>query len=38
MSESELITLMDKNGIGTDATIHEHIKTIQEREYAIKKG
>jgi DNA topoisomerase-3 len=28
LSESELITLMDNNGIGTDATIHEHIKTI----------
>jgi len=27
---------MDKNGIGTDATIHEHIKTIQERHYAIQ--
>jgi DNA topoisomerase-3 len=31
MSEAELIELMDKNGIGTDATIHEHIKTIKER-------
>jgi DNA topoisomerase-3 len=29
---------MDKNGIGTDATIHEHIKTIQDREYAKKIG
>ena len=29
---------MDKNGIGTDATIHEHIKTIQERNYATKQG
>ncbi|CAD8086641.1 unnamed protein product [Paramecium sonneborni] len=38
MTEAELIGLMDKNGIGTDATIHEHINTIQEREYAIKKG
>ena len=27
---------MDKNGIGTDATIHEHIKTIQDRNYAEK--
>jgi DNA topoisomerase-3 len=27
---------MDKNGIGTDATISEHIKTIQERKYAEK--
>jgi DNA topoisomerase-3 len=31
LTESELITLMDKFGIGTDATIAEHIKTIQER-------
>jgi len=31
MTEAELIDLMDKNGIGTDATIHEHIKTIKER-------
>lgn len=28
LTEKELIDLMDKNGIGTDATIHEHIKTI----------
>ncbi len=28
LNETDLITLMDKNGIGTDATIHEHIKTI----------
>ena len=29
---------MDTNGIGTDATIHEHIKTIQERNYAVKQN
>ena len=29
---------MDNNGIGTDATIAEHIKNIQEREYAMKQG
>ena len=34
----ELITLMDKNGIGTDATIHEHIKHIQDRGYAQRFG
>lgn len=38
LTESELINLMDKNGIGTDATIHEHIKKIQEREYCMKRG
>jgi DNA topoisomerase-3 len=31
LTEPELITLMDKFGIGTDATIAEHIKTIQDR-------
>jgi len=36
LSEAELISLMDKNGIGTDATIHEHIKKVIEREYAYK--
>ncbi len=34
--EVELIALMDKNGIGTDATIAQHITTIQDRSYAIK--
>lgn len=33
MTESELIMLMDANGIGTDATIAEHIEKIQTREY-----
>lgn len=36
LSESDLITIMDKSGIGTDATIHQHIKTIQDRRYAEK--
>ena len=36
LSESDLITLMNNTGIGTDATIHEHIKNVQEREYARK--
>lgn len=38
LTEAELVTLMDKNGIGTDATIHEHILKIQERGYAAKAG
>ena len=29
---------MDKNGIGTDATIHEHIKHVQDRGYAKQYG
>lgn len=33
MTESELILLMDANGIGTDATIAEHIEKIQQRKY-----
>lgn len=37
LSESDLISLMDKNGIGTDATIHEHIQKIQTRGYAKKE-
>lgn len=36
LSEPELIGSMDKNGIGTDATIHEHIKKILDRTYAVK--
>lgn len=27
---------MEKNQIGTDSTIHEHIETIQTRKYAVK--
>lgn len=36
LSEADLIGTMDKNGIGTDATIHEHIKKIIERDYVGK--
>lgn len=36
LSEPELIGTMDKNQIGTDATIHEHISKILDRKYAIK--
>ena len=38
ISEVELISLMDRNGIGTDATIAQHISTIQERAYSVKDG
>ena len=38
LTEADLIATMDRNGIGTDATIAEHIKTIQERNYAEKTG
>jgi DNA topoisomerase-3 len=28
LNEADLLALMDDNGIGTDATMHEHIKKI----------
>lgn len=31
LTEAELITLMDKHGIGTDATHAEHISKVIER-------
>jgi DNA topoisomerase-3 len=37
LTEADLVGLMDKNGIGTDATIAEHIAKIIEREYVIVK-
>lgn len=33
LTEADLISLMDKHGIGTDATHAEHINTIKERGY-----
>ncbi|KAJ3393884.1 DNA topoisomerase [Entophlyctis sp. JEL0112] len=38
LSERQLIEKMESSGIGTDATIHEHIKKIQDREYVNKEG
>lgn len=35
LTEADLVGLMDKNGIGTDATIAEHIAKICEREYVL---
>jgi DNA topoisomerase-3 len=35
LTEPELIALMDANGIGTDATMAEHIAKIQARNYVI---
>lgn len=38
LTERDLIELMDKNGIGTDATIAEHIDKVIARQYVIKKA
>ncbi|CAA7404068.1 unnamed protein product [Spirodela intermedia] len=36
LSESDLLSCMDKEGIGTDATMHDHIKKLLDRCYATK--
>ena len=37
LTEPELIALMDVNGIGTDATMADHIEKIVERQYVFKQ-
>ncbi|KAG9248104.1 DNA topoisomeras-like protein III [Calycina marina] len=38
LTEADLISLMDANGIGTDATMAEHIAKIKEREYVFTRA
>jgi DNA topoisomerase-3 len=38
LTEPELIGLMDANGIGTDATMAEHIAKIKERDYVMARA
>ncbi|KIK69127.1 hypothetical protein GYMLUDRAFT_637030 [Collybiopsis luxurians FD-317 M1] len=37
LTEADLVAIMDKNGIGTDATIAQHIQTVIDREYVIEQ-
>ena len=37
LTEPDLIALMDANGIGTDATMAEHIATIKQRDYVFTR-
>lgn len=38
LSERDLIAKMEQHGIGTDATVAEHIQKQIDRGYAIKDG
>ena len=38
LTEPELLTKMNKEGIGTDATFQEHIQKIQDRKYCYVSG
>ncbi|WFD06228.1 DNA topoisomerase [Malassezia vespertilionis] len=37
LTEADLVSLMDKNGIGTDATIAEHIRKVIDRQYVMRQ-
>lgn len=37
LTEPELIALMDVNGIGTDATMADHIEKVVDRQYVFKQ-
>eukprot|EP00913_Durusdinium_trenchii_P001051 g965.t1 len=36
--ESELVALMDQNGIGTDASIPQHVQNVVDRHYVMICG
>ena len=36
LQEADLLTLMDRHGIGTDATMAQHIEKQQHRRYAVR--
>jgi DNA topoisomerase III len=38
LSEADLISLMDRHGIGTDATIAQHVEKIVSRGYVSRQG
>ncbi|KAF2758064.1 DNA topoisomerase III [Pseudovirgaria hyperparasitica] len=38
LTEPELLSLMDANGIGTDATMHEHVEKIKDRNYVMTRS